>query len=170
MVITDPIFRSLISSTNANDLAGAVTAVWRNGKLVQQCAAGWRDVDARLQVERDTLFRIASMTKPITAIAALLLHEEGHFALNDPITRWAPEFASMRVLHASDGPLDATVPALRTITFDDLLTHRAGFTYGDFHTGPIANAYASNRVPNFSRPYSTTERVSEDETSISMLS
>ena len=127
---------------DAGALAGAATLVWRDGKVVQTATVGWRDVAARLPIERDTLFRIASMTKPITSTAALMLFEEGRFALNDPIARWAPEFSQMRVLHSPTGPLDHTDPAERQITFEDLLTHRSGLTYGAFHTpGPIARAY-----------------------------
>jgi CubicO group peptidase (beta-lactamase class C family) len=98
-------------------------------------------VEARLPIERDTIFRIASMTKPITSTAALMLFEEGRFALDDPITRWAPEFSPMRVLRSANGPLDQTSPAERPITFRDLLTHTSGITYGAFHTGPITKAY-----------------------------
>jgi CubicO group peptidase (beta-lactamase class C family) len=73
----------------------------------------------------------------------LTLLEEGRFALDEPISRrWAPEFANMRVLRSVDGPLDATDPAERPITFEDLLTHRAGFTCGGFHRGALAAAYA----------------------------
>ena len=71
------------------------------------------------QAAGNTLFRIASMTKPITSTMALMRFEEGRFALNDPITRWAPEFARMRVLCSSAGPLDQTVPAARLIPFAD---------------------------------------------------
>lgn len=126
---------------NAGGLAGAATLVWRDGKVIQAGGFGWRDMEANLPMERDTLFRIASMTKPITSTAALILLEEGHFALTDPITRWAPEFAQMRVLRTPTGPLNLTDPAARPITFEDLLTHRSGLTYGDFHSGPIAAAY-----------------------------
>ena len=116
--------------------------MWRNGKVAQTSAVGWRDVEARLPMQRDSLFRIASLTKPITSTAALMLVEEGAFALEDPIARWAPELAEMRVLRSPNGSLDETDPAQRPITFEDLLTHRSGLTYGDFHTGPIAKAYA----------------------------
>ena len=70
-----------------------------------------------------------------------MLVEEGRIALNDPIARYAPEFSQMRVLRSPVGPLDETDPAERLITFEDLLTHRAGLTYGDFHRGPISQAY-----------------------------
>jgi CubicO group peptidase (beta-lactamase class C family) len=122
-------------------LAGAVTLVWQAGKVLQAAGVGWREIDSRLPMERNTLFRIASMTKPITSTAALMLWEEGRFALNDPIARWAPEFSQMRVLRSPNGALDQTDPAARPITFEDLLTHRSGLTYADWHSGPIAQAY-----------------------------
>lgn len=123
------------------DLAGAAALVWRRGEIVATACAGVRDLDARLPVERDTIFRIASMSKPITTVAALMLLEEGRFDLDTPITRWAPELEEMRVLRSPSAALDDTVPAHRPITFDDLLTHRAGFTYGAFSPGPIAEAF-----------------------------
>jgi CubicO group peptidase (beta-lactamase class C family) len=137
----DPIATAIESIVNAGALAGAATLVWRDGKVVQTACVGWRDVEAKLPIQRDTLFRIASMTKPITSVAALMLFEEGRFALSDPITRWAPEFSQMRVLRSPDGPFDQTDSAERLITFEDLLTHRSGLTYGAFRTGPVAKAY-----------------------------
>jgi CubicO group peptidase (beta-lactamase class C family) len=123
------------------ELAGAAMLVWRNGEAQVTCV-GRRDLDRSLPVERDTIFRIASMTKPVTSVLALMLCEAGRFGLDEPIARWASEFAKMQVLRAPNGPLDATEPASRAITFRDLLSHRAGLTYGDFHSGPIAAAYA----------------------------
>jgi CubicO group peptidase (beta-lactamase class C family) len=137
----DAIATSLAAFVNAGAIAGAATLVWRGGKLIQNATLGWRDVDARLPIERNTLFRIASMTKAITSTAALMLLEDKRFALDDPIVRWMPEFSKMRVLRSANGPIHDTTPAERFITVDDLLTHRSGLTYGDFHTGPIANAY-----------------------------
>lgn len=125
---------------NQGQLAGAATLIWRGGEASVACA-GWRDVQAGLPIEPDTIFRIASMTKPIASVAALMLSDEGRISLNDPISRYAPEFARTRVLRSPDGPLDATDPLDRPITFEDLLTHRAGLTYADFHQGPIAAAY-----------------------------
>ena len=129
---------------DAGELAGAAALVWRaqsGHREAQAVCVGWSDIEAHLPVERDTIFRIASMTKPITSVAALMLVEEGRVALADPIARYAPEFSHMRVLRAPNGPLDQTDPAERPITIDHLLTHRAGFTYRDFHRGPIAQAY-----------------------------
>lgn len=126
---------------DAGSLAGAATLVWQDGQVLQAAGVGWRDMELNMPMERDTLFRIASMTKPVTSTAALMLLEEGRFALNDPITRWAPEFSQMRVLRSSTSTLDQTDPAERLITFEDLLTHRSGLTYADWHSGPIAEAY-----------------------------
>jgi CubicO group peptidase (beta-lactamase class C family) len=136
----DPIAAALEAYVDAGELAGAATLVWRDG-VIQTAAVGWRDIEAKLPIKRDTIFRIASMSKPITSVAALMLYDEGRFELDDPITRWAPEFSEMRVLRAPDGPLDDTAPAERPITFNDLLTHRSGLTYGGFHPGPLGEAY-----------------------------
>ena len=137
----DLIAAAIGAAVNTGALAGAVTLVWRDGAVVQSAAVGWRDMDAKLPMERDTLFRIASMTKPVTSAAALILLEEGRFKLEDPISCWAPEFSGMRVLRSPDGSLHDTDPAERPITFEDLLTHRSGLTYGGVHQGPIAKAY-----------------------------
>jgi len=131
----------LTPMVDAGEIAGAATLTWRDGRVAQSAAAGWRDIAAGLPIERDTIFRIASASKPITSVVALTLLEEGRFALDDPISRWAPELARMRVLRDPKAALDATVPAARPITFDDLLTHRAGLTYADFQTGDLARAY-----------------------------
>ena len=138
----DPIATALEAVVHAGKLAGVATLVWRDGRVVQTAAVGCRDVEAKLPIQRDTLFRIASMTKPITSTAALMLLEEGRIALDGPIARWAPEFSQMRVLRSPSGPLDETDAAARQITFEDLLTHRSGLTYGAAHSGPIARAYA----------------------------
>jgi CubicO group peptidase (beta-lactamase class C family) len=124
-------------------LAGVVALVWRPGQPTRSITAGQRDVRRDLPVARDTIFRIASLTKPVTTVAALTLLEDGRFDLDDPITRVAPEFRSLRVLQHPDGPLDNTTPAARAITFRDLLTHRSGLTYGEFHQSPIGAAYAA---------------------------
>ena len=131
----------ILRRVDEGELAGAATLVWRRGQVVHTAAIGRRNLDAGLPVQRDTIFRIASMTKPVTSVAALMLYDEGPFDLDEPIAAWAPELARMRVLRDPEGPLDQT-DAARPITFRDLLTHRSGLTYGDFHRGPIGRAYA----------------------------
>src|SRR6516164_4208191 len=77
---------------DSGDLSGFVTLLLRHGEIAQINTIGQRDLEKRLPMERDTLFRIASMTKPVTSVAALMLLEEGKFRLDDPIAKWAPEF------------------------------------------------------------------------------
>lgn len=125
----------------AGDLSGFVTLTFRHGEIAQLGVIGQRDIEKKLPMERDTLFRIASMTKPVTSIAALMLLEEGKFKLDDPIVKYAPEFKNLRVLKDAQGPLDQTVPANREITFDDIFTHRSGLAYGFSSLGPIAHEY-----------------------------
>ena len=93
-------------------------------------------------MQRDTIVRIASMTKPVTVAAAMALAEEGKLALGDPVTRWLPELAEMRVLTDPHGPLEDTVAARRAITIDDLMTHRSGLAYSFSVAGPLGRAYA----------------------------
>ncbi|WP_166904498.1 serine hydrolase [Mycobacterium sp. DL440] len=132
---------SIREAIDAGLLAGAVTLVWQAGRILQVNALGHRDVDAGLPMQPDTIFRIASMTKPVTVAAAMTLVEEGKFALNEPVTKWLPELAGMRVLRETRGPLDLTEPARRPITFDDLMTHRSGLAYVFSVLGPLASAY-----------------------------
>jgi CubicO group peptidase (beta-lactamase class C family) len=140
MQSSDRIAAALQESVQARSLAGAATLIWRNGRTQVACA-GWRDMEAGLPMQRDTLFRIASLTKPITSVLALMLMQEGRFELQDPIARWAPELSQMRVLRSPTAPLHETDPAHRQITFEDLLTHRSGLIYSMFHEGAIARAY-----------------------------
>jgi CubicO group peptidase (beta-lactamase class C family) len=142
MFSNDAIEAAVRPYVDAGELAGAATLVWRGGRVTHTTSVGRRDLAAELPVKRDTIFRIASMTKPVTTVAALTLLDEGRFALDDPIARYAPEFARLRVLRDPNGPLDDTEATERSITFGDLLAHRSGLTYGDFHRGPIARAYA----------------------------
>ncbi|HEV7479940.1 MAG TPA: serine hydrolase domain-containing protein, partial [Roseiarcus sp.] len=126
---------------DSGDLSGFVTLLYRHGEIAQVNTLGKRNIEKSLPMERDTLFRIASMTKPITSVAALMLMEEGKFKLDDPITKWAPEFKNLRVLKDAQGALDETVPAERDINFDDLFTHRSGLAYGFSSLGPVAHEY-----------------------------
>jgi CubicO group peptidase (beta-lactamase class C family) len=132
---------SICEVVDAGLLSGALTMVWRRGEVLQLNAIGYRDVEARIPMQRDTIFRIASMSKPVTTVAAMVLVGEGKMALDDPITRWLPEFADMRVLEDPEGPLDSTRPAGRLITVDDLLTHRSGLAYAFSVVGPLSRAY-----------------------------
>jgi len=122
------------------DIPGAVSLVWRRGELLQLEAVGLRDMEAKLPVERDTIFRIASMSKPVVSAVAMILMEQGAMRLDDPISKWAPEFARMRVLRRPDSPLEDTDPAPRAITIEDLMTHRSGLSYAFTAKGPLSRA------------------------------
>jgi CubicO group peptidase (beta-lactamase class C family) len=147
----------LQSYIDAGALAGAATLVWRGGRLVHRSAAGRRDLETGLPIEPDTIFRIASATNPVTAVAALMLFDEGRFALDTPITRDAPELSRLRVLRDPDGPLADAVDAERPITYGDLLTQRSGLTYGEFHRGPVRAAYADALGTQIDNPLSPDE-------------
>ncbi|AXE95379.1 serine hydrolase domain-containing protein [Paraburkholderia sp. 22099] len=125
------------------EVAGVVSMVWRRGETGYFEPLGWRDETSQLPMERDTLFRIASMTKPVTSAAILMLIEEDRLALDTPLSTWLPELAAPRVLRDPTGPLDETDPASAPLTVLDLLTHRAGFAYHFTAEGPLAEAYAA---------------------------
>jgi CubicO group peptidase (beta-lactamase class C family) len=116
----------MAGSIERGELPGLVTLVSRRGE-VHVDAIGMKAVGGRDPMRRDTLFRIASMTKPITAAATMILVEECKLRLDEPVDRLLPELAGRKVLKRLDGPLDDTVPANRSITVRDLLTFRLGF-------------------------------------------
>src|SRR5438046_2453503 len=108
------------------EVPGLVTLVSRRGE-VHIDAIGTRAIADSAPIRRDTIFRISSMTKPITAAATMILVEECKVRLDEPVDRWLPELAERKVLKRLGGPLDDTVPAKRAITARDLLTFRMGF-------------------------------------------
>ena len=118
-------------------LAGVMTMVARRGQVVHWDAAGMRDVDAGDPLEPDDIFRIYSMTKPLTSVAVMILVEEGAIALDDPVSKFIPAFADATVL--TDGG-DRVAPA-RPMTVEHLLTHTSGLTYGFFGDSPVDRIY-----------------------------
>ena len=112
------------------ELAGIVTLVARHGKIVHHSAVGYLDVQREIPMRTDSIFRIYSMTKAIATTALMQLYEEGRFQLRDPVSRYIPEFANLRVLRTPDGPLDETVAMEREPTVQDLLRHTAGLSHG----------------------------------------
>jgi len=157
MTVKNPIEDALLAEVASGQLAGAAALVWQNGAVRQVATVGRRDLVSGAPVDRDTMFRVASLTKPVTTACALTLLDEGRFALDEPITECAPELARMRVLRDPNGPLDETDEATRPITFRDLLTHRSGLTYGEFHRGPIRGALAETLGPQIDNPLTPDE-------------
>jgi len=129
-------------------VTGVVTLVHRNGVEAHCDVLGFQDEEGRVPMRRDTIFRIASMTKPVISVATLMLLEEGRLRLDDPIERWLPEFANPRVLNDPDGPLGDTRPAVRPINVLDLLTHRAGLVSRFSARGPILKESAGLNLPS----------------------
>jgi CubicO group peptidase (beta-lactamase class C family) len=108
--------------------------------VVHFAAVGYADLEKKRRMETDTLFRLYSMTKPITSTALMMLYQEGRFQLTDPISKYLPEFAALKVLRTPDGPLDDTVAAARAPTGQDVMRHTAGFTHG-LGTDPFDTQY-----------------------------
>ncbi len=126
---------------DAGRLPGWLVVVARNGKVAHLAASGQRDVEARLPVELDTLWRIYSMTKPVTAVAAMMLWEEGAFELKDPVSRFIPAFGRSRVFTGGSALKPVTAPVVEPMRIWHLLTHTAGLTYGFHHAHPVDARY-----------------------------
>lgn len=111
-------------------IAGGVTLLARYGKIAHLGTYGMMDVEAGKPMTPDTIFRIASMTKPITSVAVMMLYEEGHFRLHEPVSNFIPAFKEMHVLPPEDAEASAEpIPATEQITIWNLLTHTSGLTY-----------------------------------------
>jgi len=122
-------------------LAGGTIVVARRGRVAYLSHHGCRDLDSRAPVTGDTLWRIYSMTKPITSVAALLLYERGLLELTDPVARYIPAFADMRVYRSGPASNPGTRPAAEPVRVWHLLTHTAGLTYGFHHAHPVDEMY-----------------------------
>jgi CubicO group peptidase (beta-lactamase class C family) len=132
-------------------LPGWLALVSRHGRVAHLSTYGHRDVEAGRPVAPDTLFRIYSMTKPITSVAAMMLYEQGAFQLNDPISQYLPEFADMRVFAGGTPVKPVTVPAVEPIRVWHLLTHTSGLTYGFHYSNPVDAIYRATGF-EFSAP------------------
>ena len=125
------------------EVSGIVTLVTRDGRTADMHAVGMQDVDSKTPMRTDTIFRIASMTKPITSVAIMMLYEEGKLLLTDPVSKFIPGFRNMAVLEQG---AEKPVAARRQISIRDLLTHRSGITYGFINGGAVGNGYRKNGV------------------------
>jgi len=133
-----------------NELPGAVVLIVRNGKIVMFESYGFRDKDAKVAMTNDTIFRIASMTKPIVTVAAMILMEEGKLTLQDPVSRFIPAFAETKVAvpkKNDDGTVEITLePQARAMTVQDLMRHTSGLTYGAVGTNQVKQSYLDMKV------------------------
>jgi len=134
---------------DSGKLPNLVVAVMRKGELAFAEAYGKADVERNKPVRPDTIYRIYSMTKPLTSTAIMMLYEEGRFQLDNPISKFIPAFANQRVaVGGSRGKID-TVPAERDITFRDLLSHTSGLTYGFMEATNVDALYRSKNGVDF---------------------
>ncbi|MBG0851100.1 beta-lactamase family protein [Streptomyces spinoverrucosus] len=122
-------------------LPGYLVSVARGGRVAHLAVHGRRDIAAGLPVEPDTLWRIYSMTKPVTSVAALMLVEEGRLSLDDPVARHLPAFADARVYESGSGADTRSRPADGPILVRHLMTHTSGLTFGFYHTHPVDALY-----------------------------
>ncbi len=133
---------------------GLVMSIYLNGREYTD-AIGTMDYDGKRPLQRDAIFRLASMTKPITAVGAMILLEECRLRLDDPVDDWLPELANRQVLRTIESHLDDTVPSRRPITVRDLLTFRCGYGEVEFisPTCPLYRAMVESRLPLSSWPF-----------------
>ena len=126
------------------EIPGAVALVRKDGRIVYHKSFGHADIASNRPMQKDAIFRIASMTKAVTTAGVMILYEQGHFQLNDPVSNFLPEFSNMQVISemAEDGTVIATVPAESPILIIDLLTHSSGISY-KFMPGKLKKAYES---------------------------
>jgi CubicO group peptidase (beta-lactamase class C family) len=136
----EKVTEAMQAAVDRGDVGGIVTLLFRHGEVAQVNAVGWQDPATRTPMARNSIFRIASMTKPITAVATLILLDEGKFELDDPVDRWLPELAQPKVLRDPTDPLDSGTPAARSIRVIDLLTHRSGIATPRTAPGPLLDA------------------------------
>ncbi|MGD9879392.1 MAG: serine hydrolase domain-containing protein [Reyranella sp.] len=133
-----------------NELPGAVVLIARNGKLAMFDSFGFRDKEAKVPMTNDTIFRIASMTKPIVSVAAMLLVEEGRITLADPVSRYIPAFADTKVSvprKKEDGTVEyALEPQVRPMTVQDLMRHTSGLTDGAVGANVVKQSYLDMKV------------------------
>jgi len=151
----DRISKTVQKDIDDKRIVGAVTLVMRHGQVAWFKAQGMQDREATKPMQPDTIFRICSMSKPITSAAVMILYEEGHFLLEDPISKYLPEFKNPKVLvKPANGGAPYTIPATREITIRDLLRHTSGLTYSwNEDLGPM---YKQANVASGVLPYDGT--------------
>jgi len=142
-------------------IAGCQTAVFRRGELAHHSVLGVRDIERGTKMTEDTIFRIYSMTKPITSIGLMMLHEEGRFALADPVARYIPQFRDLGVYEQGIYPHYVTRPVDSPMTVRDLLSHQSGLTYGFQARTNVDAGYRKAGIGTKSRSGTLEEMIDE---------
>ena len=120
---------------------GVLTGIYRGGELAHVSPIGLRDIEGNKPVQRDTIFRIYSMSKPITSVALMTLYEKGLFQLDDPVSEYIPQFKNLEVFASGVYGNFETTPVAREMTIRDLLSHQSGLTYGFVNRTNVDHAY-----------------------------
>jgi len=129
------------------ELPGAVTILARHGKVIDYRVFGVKDLESGAKLEKDSIFRDFSMTKPVTAVAMMILYEQGKWLPMDPISKYIPEFKDLKVFKDVDAAGNMVVEEPKHApTMGELMTHTAGFTYGFFGNTPVDKEYAKQKV------------------------
>ncbi len=144
LALIDPHLKT--SYTDPGKIAGAVTLVSRRGEIAHFSAIGKMDLERDKPMTADTIFRIYSMSKPITSVALMMLYEKGRFSLHDPVHKFIPEWRNLQVYGSGNYPNFQTVPPKRDMTVQDLFTHTSGLTYGFMERTNVDAAYRQLEV------------------------
>lgn len=130
-------------------IPGVQTLIWRHDRLVHRDRYGSVDVEAATPVAEDTIYRLYSMTKPVTSVALMMLFEEGRFLMENPVSRWIPEFADTEVWVGGTADAPQTRPLDEPLTVHHVLTHTSGLTYGFQYNHPVDELYRRAKLGDF---------------------
>ena len=146
---------------DAGRFPGTQLLVYRRGKVVHSAVQGFADVERKARVKDDTIFRIYSMTKPVTSVAFMMLVEEGRVALDEPVHKYIPEWKNLGVFQAGIGPAFLTRPPSRPMLIVDLLRHTSGLTYGFQNRSNVDAAYREKKIGEFEK-FGTLQSMIDD--------
>ena len=142
-------------------ITGSLTLVARRGEVCYLQAEGMMDREREIPMAEDAIFRIYSMSKPITSVALMMLYEKGLFSLTDPVHRFIPQWRDLRVYQSGNYPLFASQPCRKPMTVRDLFMHTSGLTYGFMHATNVDRAYRKMKVQQSRPGYTLEDMVNE---------
>src|SRR3984893_13686045 len=146
---------------DAGRFPGTQLLVYRRGKIVHSAVQGFADLERKAPVKDDTIYRIYSMTKPITSVAFMMLFEEGRLALDEPVHKYIPEWKNLGVFAAGTAPAFLTRPASRPMLIVDLLRHTSGLTYGFQQRSNVDAAYREKKTAEAGTLQSMSEELAK---------
>jgi len=141
--------RHMQNEIDEGNTPGITTMIARHGEIVHFETYGYQDIENKKPINENTIFRIYSMTKPVTGVALMMLYEEGKFRLSDPVSKYIPEFKGMKVVDDYWSPNPELVDAEHEMTIRELMSHSAGFSYGIFGDTYVDKLYHEADVLNY---------------------